>query len=287
MEEKEKDIKHVAVETYAEDMAKVIENDKSGLVKKIIEGEEEREVERRNFSPKSARNKFFLFTSMSLIFIASAILLLFIFTRSNPTVPIEQQFVSLIFNDQNTFLEVKDLSKEEMAQTVLNEVIGTSVKNGGVEGIYLTENKKVIGLRKFVTFLETEFTLGKDNFINDNFLLGVVRGKKENDTKDFFMLFKMRALSDVFDSLRAWERTMFSDLHGFFGIDISSETKYLLTKDFEDGLVENKNARILFDQNNKIVMMYIFSGDNSVIITKSASVAHEIMLRLASSQIEK
>lgn len=279
--------KHGVVETYAEAMAKVIEDDKSGLVKKIIQEEEAHEMQKRNLSPKSAKNKFFLFFSLSLIFIASAVLLLFIFSRDNPTVSIEQQFTPLIFNDQNAFLEVKDLSKDQIAQTVLNEVARTSVKNGGIEGIYLTENKKVIGLRKFVALLEAQFSLDKNNFIDDNFLLGVARGSKENNLKDFFILLKIRTLSDVFDSLRAWERTMFSDLHGFLGMDISGETKYLLLKDFEDGLVENKNARILFGEDNQIVMMYIFAGDHSVIITKSANAAREIMLRLASSQIEK
>ena len=35
--------------------------------------------------------------------------------------------------------------------------------------------------------------------------MGVVKG----ETKDFFILFKIRDLADVFNSLRAWEKTMF------------------------------------------------------------------------------
>ena len=55
----EGDIKtnHGVVETYAEDMAKVIEDDKSGLVKKIIHGAEEHEIEKINLSPESKKNK--------------------------------------------------------------------------------------------------------------------------------------------------------------------------------------------------------------------------------------
>jgi hypothetical protein len=119
--------------------------------------------------------------------------------------------------------------------------------------------------------------------VNNNFLLGAVNG----DTKDFFILLKMRSISDIFDSLRAWENKMFYDLHGFFGIDVSLQTNYLLTANFQDGIIGNKNARILYDKNNKIVMMYIFADDNSVIITNTENAAQEIMLRLAASQIKK
>ena len=44
------------IETYAEDMAQVLENDKGGLIKKIIHEEEEHEAEKRNLSPQSKKN---------------------------------------------------------------------------------------------------------------------------------------------------------------------------------------------------------------------------------------
>jgi len=62
---------------------------------------------------------------------------------------------------------------------------------------------------------------------------------------------------------------LFNDLHVFFRIDISSDTKHLLTKSFEDGLIANKNARILKDVDGTIIMMYVFADDKSVIITNS------------------
>ena len=48
------------VETYAEDMAKVIGEDKTGLVKKIIHDEEEHEKDKKNLSPELQKNKFFI-----------------------------------------------------------------------------------------------------------------------------------------------------------------------------------------------------------------------------------
>ncbi len=282
--DKDNKAKNKVIQTYAEDMAHVIQDDKGGLIKKIIQGEREHEIIKRNLSPESRRNKTFMLIGLLFILLSSATLFYFFFGREVPTVPLEQQFTPIIFNDKSTFIEVKDFKKDEIIQTVKNEVERTEVKNTGVEGIYLTENKKVFGLRRFISLIKANFMPGDNTlFVSDNFLLGI----SNNTTKDFFIILKVRSTTDIFGSLRSWEDKMFSDLHEFFGVGISSETKYLLTANFVDDIIENKNARILYDKDGKVVMMYIFADENSVIITGTNKAAQEIMLRLASSRVKK
>ncbi len=281
-------IKSKIVETYAEDMAKVIEDDREGLIKKIIHGEEEHEKEKLELSPESRKNKALMFSGLILILVALALASFLFFYKSNIDItPVAPQFVPIIFHDKSVFLEVKDFKKEEIMATVFKEVLTTEVKDEGIEGIYLSSNKSVIGLKAFLTLIKSSFSPIEGNFVNDNFLMGVVKG----ETNNFFILFQVRDFIDIFNSLRAWESKMFFDLHGFFGIDIGPETKYLLTANFEDGIVENKNARILYTENEgqkkEIVMMYVFINDSSVVITNSQNATHEIMLRLASSRIKK
>ena len=285
--EKDKKIEHKIVQTFAGDMAEVIENDKEGLIKKIIHGEEEHEEEKKNLSPESKKNKLFMSIGIFLFFIALVTLSFLFFKKDIGTVQIEQQSTPLIFNDKSIFLEVDALSKDEIIQTVFNQVNQTEVKIGGVEGIYLIENKKIIGFQRFSTLIKSNLVFDEANFISDDFLMGsMLIGLKSTSPKagDFFMLLKVSSILDVFNSMRTWEGKMFSILHGFFGINISSETNYLFTKEFQDGMVENKNARILYDQNENIVLMYVFADDNSIIIANSEPVVHEIMLRLASAQ---
>lgn len=289
--EKNNEIKNKFVKTYAEDMAEVIENDREGLIKKIIHGEEEHEKERKSLSPKSTKNRFLMFISILFTLFAFITLFFLSFKKDINTVPVEKQFVPLIFNDKSTFLEISGLKKEEIVQIVFNQVNNTKVRVGGVEGIYLTENKQTIGLRRLISLIKSNF-IPNDNplFVSDNFLLGAVltnggpASALASADKDFFILLKVREAADIFDSLRAWEGKMFSDLHDFFGISLSKETSYLLSKEFQDGIVENKNARILYGQGEDIVMMYIFADDNSIIITNSLNATKEIMLRLVSSQ---
>jgi hypothetical protein len=112
-------------------------------------------------------------------------------------------------------------------------------------------------------------------------------GVVNKSDKEFFILLKTRSFLDIFESMKNWENKMFYDLYGFFGIKISPDTKELLSKNFIDGRIANKNARVLYDQNGKIVLMYIFVDNNSVVITDSEEATAEIILRLASSQISK
>lgn len=286
---------HKKAETYAEDMAKTIAGDKEGLIKKILQEEEMHEVEKKNLSPESRKNQILMFFSISLVVATLAIFYFFLFKKDINTVEVKEPFTPLVFNDASDFIEVLGFNKDKIAQNVYSVAKSTNVKGGGVEGIYLTENKEVVGFTRFIALIKGSFLevgiFSNRNSVNEHFLMGAVNNENlpsgVSGSKDFFILLQVRSITDVFESMHAWESKMFFDLHGFFGINISSGTSYLLTKNFEDSIVENKNARVLYDNNGEIAMMYIFADDTSIIITNTKNAAREIILRLAGGQIKK
>lgn len=276
-------VQNKKVETYAGDMAKAIESGEGGIIKKMIHEQEEQEVEKKNMSPESKRNRIFLILSAILIFFSIVAVMFIVFSQHISTVSVAPQFSPIIFTDNAKLLEIGGLDKVQIAQTIQNEVSSLQIKTGGIEGIYPTVNSVPLGLRNFLGLIQTNLDQSKIVFVNDNFLLGAL----SKDTKDLFFLIKVRSVTDIFDPMRAWEQKMFSDMHKFFGVDITSDTNYLLTKDFTDGFISNKNARILYDKDGKIVLMYVFADDSSVVITNTAEAANEVILRLSSSQVKK
>ncbi|MFZ2150018.1 MAG: hypothetical protein WAV15_02585 [Minisyncoccia bacterium] len=289
--EPDKKLPKMVVETYAEDMAEVLENDREGLVKKIIHGQEEEEARKKNLSPESRQNKLFMEVSIFLLILGVATLVYFMLNSGPKTVPVEKQFTPIIFNDKTSFIEVSELKKEALEQTVLNQINKTSVKTRGVEGVYLTFGSQRVGLRQFLTLIKSSLVLPKqEELVSDDFLMGVVNvGAEEGSTNrdGFFILIKVRNVIDIFDSMRAWEPKMFLDLYGFLGYQLNPDTSYLLTKDFEEGIVENKNARLLYDKDKNLVLMYVFGDDNSVIVTNSEDAVKEIVLRIASKKTKE
>lgn len=108
-----------------------------------------------------------------------------------------------------------------------------------------------------------------------------------NKGTDIFILLNTGEGKDIFAQMRNWENKMFSDLHDIFGIPLSLNTGYLLTKNFEDGIVQNKNARILRDGSGGIVMMYVYIDNDTLVITNTEEGAKEIIFRVNSSKVKK
>lgn len=348
------------LETYAEDMVSVIANDREGLVQKIIHEQEEREMEKLNSSPESTRNRVLLFLGMFLFFVSCFALFYYFSNKDSLGVNPAPKFTPLVFNDSMQSIDISKSTKENIIENILTEFQNTEVKIDGLEGFYFIEDQRATGFYRFASLLKFNLPESYTEFINDNFLLGVVRveikqitqqvsavniptetldSKKpvtpeENRTeetleesipvitttleevpteeilsnteniepvridpiifepenpsrKDLFMLLRVRSFQDVFPTMKSWENKMFLDLHSFFGVDISVDTNYLLTKDFEDGIVQNKNARILYDKEFNIVLMYVYVDDNSVIITNTEDAVREIIKRLAASKVRK
>ena len=272
------------VKTYAEDMTQAIERNEGGMIKKIIHEQEEREEVKKNVSPESKRNKFFMLIGLVLVLSAFFILVfLVVFKNQIYSVSVTPKFTPLVFTDQTEYKEIVGLTKDKIGNTILNEINSTNVKSGGVEGLYLTENQKIIGLRRFISLMKGNLVVDQTSLVDDNFMIGIANEEK----KDLFILLKARSFADIFPVMKNWENKLFSDLHSLFNVDINGDTNYLLTKDFEDGIVGNKNTRILHDKDGKIVLEYVFADDNYVIVANSDQAVQEIMQRLASAQIKK
>jgi len=284
-------LKNQSVQTYVEDMTKVLASDKEGLIKKLIHEQEKRDDEKRNSAPESQRNKMFLLLGSILLLLAAVAIGAFLILKENIfTIDAKLEFKPIIFTDATGFREIAGFKKDDIADNVSNAVSTTKVSSGQIEGIYLTEDKKIIGLRKLIALTKGSFVPGDEIYISDNFLIGAMNTGDPGNLlvkNNLFFLLKVRSFTDTFPLLRNWENKMFFDLHGFFGIALTEENKYLLTQPFTDTVVQNKNARVLYDRDGKIVFFYIFADENSIVITDSETVLSEVMTRLTSSEIKK
>lgn len=280
----ENDSQNKTVQTLAEDMAEAIQDSQGGLIKKIISEEEDRERNTAIRSIDARKNQFFFIVSLLLLVTAFILVYVFVISKEEPKeMPVAVQFTPLIFTDKYSFVELTLPSKEDFVSSVLKEFNTLDVKKGGVLAVYPTENKKVMGFSRFLKVIKSSLVILEPNPFYESFMIGALRG----DKKDLFLLLKIKSFTDVFNDARLWEEKMFDDLHDFFGVDVNASTNYLLTKDFEDGIIQNKNARILRSDKGEIVLMYVFIDETSIIITNTESVTREVMLRLDSSKIKR
>lgn len=296
IEEKPKNVK---VETFADDMTKAIESigtGEGGFVKKIIHGEEEEDLIKSRTSSINKKSQIFMLLSFALVLLAIAsVSIVYVFKNTVSTVPVAPQYKPIIFTDQNKAIEISELDIEKIIEKTREGIQNTGVKIGGIEGIYFTNNKNIIELKDF--FIKMGVSLDENNLsiFETNFLAGVNNLEESfvntdtevKSSKNFFILLKVKSTADAFNVFHFWENKMFGDLGGFFGVPVNADTKYLLEKDFEDGIIQNKNARILYDDNGEIVIMYVYLNDTTVVFANSEKTIGEIIARLAASQIKK
>ncbi len=267
------------IETFTGDMVKAIESDRAGLVKKIIHENEEHEEEKKNLSPESKKNKLFVVISGVLVVSAVAVLsfVLFLKLSGNTPAPIPPSY-SFIFLDRTVFRPIDGLSRDKITEVIRDETENSAVKEGGIEGIYLTENKKTISLRRFLSLLrEEELEPGDFPPIDDNFLAGVLN---EGGKVPFFLL-KVNSFVDIFPVMRGWEDDMPEDFRGIFGGEFAGGEGLV----WQDGVVENKNARILKGKDESVLMMYVFVSDSYVLITDARAATAEVVRRVFGNQL--
>jgi hypothetical protein len=250
----------------------------------------------------------------------------FVYTKDQ-TVVTTLPFKSIINTDSTVFLDVTGLKPEEVGRIITKQKEVTKIHKGKLEAVYLTENKKVIGFSRFLALIKSSLQVVETPVISDNFLFGIISFEKilpantvppdgvtaTNETvdipvsdiqseiqvdplryapeaptrKDEFMLLTVASFADVFPVLRSWEHSIFSELYKTFDITLSVRTNYLVTKEWQDGIVQNKNARILYDNEGNIMLMYVFVDDTHVLFSNTEQAVGEIIERLAASKVSK
>ena len=184
----------------------------------------------------------------------------------------DEEISKIIIESSARGVSIKDIYSEEEIYMMTPEELSDAID--GTQGIqYLVQAKT-----------KTEII---NSPVPDGSEVDTDAEEEVSSILDFFILLKVNSFSEIFPVMHAWEGKMLYDLHGFFGVDITPETNNLFTKNFEDGIVENKNTRALYDDMGNTVLMYVFLDDTSVIITDSVNATKEVLLRLNSSQIKK
>lgn len=270
------------VKTYAEDMANAIDHVEGGMIRQIIQDQEEGQKRQENVSPESTKNRMLMLIS-SILLISAFVSLFFAFNSRGkvPTIEPIKQMKNMIFVEQNKFLEIEGFSKNQIIETIKNEVADLQIKNGGIEAIYLIENKNVVNFSRFMELMKSNVSKEVTGYTNENFMIGVYNN---NNDKSLFILMKIKSFTDIFPGMKIWENKIWSDLHDLFDMELNADTKYLLTKNFEDSITNNKNSRVLYDTEKNKILEYVFVDETSVIIISNSDAIKEVMDRLYSAQ---
>ena len=273
-----------SIRTYQSDMADAVRMNEGSVIK-IAVAEQERKAREQQVEIKTERvGTVFAIGSILLALIGVGVLgYSFIATREKEVVvtgtPLNQ---SLVINDGTKALIVTGKNKQEIAKEFLELSRAPQEKNGAILNINPlvdeSTSKNRLTSKEFIGALQTSMPGPLYRSLDDMYMIGSVTLK---ETGSPFVILKPTSFDYAYSGMLQWEKKMVDDFFLMYDIDVSGENEYLLSKPFQDSILKNQDARVLYDNQGQVVLLYLFvNNDDLIIIAKDESAILEILNRL-------
>jgi len=110
-------------------------------------------------------------------------------------------------------------------------------------------------------------------------------GQEQIETETHpFIIFKIKDYNQAYASMLAWESLLLNDMFVLFDTDVAGQRSVLFEKPWKDIILDNKDARILYDKDGKDILFYIFTSKDTLLITDSKQAIKEISARLLAKE---
>ena len=217
-------------------------------------------------------------------------LLVYVFSQGED----EERGVSLTLSGNIIFMEKeKDIlitqnSSQQIIQKTALEIASLSLPINEIERLNFIAKKTrlhpetlqeiteevSLSFLEFFSLLDSNIPSSLLRLFNRDFIFGLHSFTKNNP----FLLLTINSYANTFRGMLLWESTMARDLSPIF--DLTTLDEATITRQFQDAIIKNQDARVLRDQNGKIVLLYSFANREILIITTHEITLDEIIKRL-------
>ncbi|HUC88850.1 MAG TPA: hypothetical protein VMR49_02360 [Candidatus Paceibacterota bacterium] len=271
--------------TYSSDMADAVRNNEMSVIKIAMAEQKRHEMEKVYEEEKKISTSKILMIIGGLILIVSSIAgLYFIFQKKNADNAVQQAIIkpnALISYDDQSYIDVTNVSSGANLVNLIKSEAAKPEKQGAIKSLFLTANANgstaLIKLRDFLSLMGVTASSSLIDSFSDRYMIGTYTPA---DKPHLFLLFEIKDYNQAYAGMLAWERSLLSDMFLLFQIDISGSNSGLLNASWKDIIINNKDARVLYDQNNNPLLYYIFIDKNNFVIADSQDTIKEIISRL-------
>jgi len=289
-DKKQKRIPKKGLHTYAGDMAEIFRKEQRGgaFIKTTISEQRQKEKELLSRSLKSKQNMFFVISGSLLLLASISLIFFFVVSKRDVVVPKKSSDIQpLIFADTHKEINITGLSKERIASAIHRELGNGQLESGTIENLSIAESgptgKVLVTPSRFLSAIGSTPPSILLQSLDRKFMVGV----HSQETNQLFILFTTPLYFNAFQGMRQWEERMFDELYSLFDIDVSGENQELFNKKFEDTFIKNKDARVIKNAQEEIVLLYLFIDRQTIIIAGGTDVLDEVINRLSTQQIRR
>ncbi len=187
-------------------------------------------------------------------------------------------------------VSLSDLSAENIYEKINN----TLSENSPFQVVYFTEKT---GGALEETFISATDFFEKVNIyppgdilrsLDKEFALGAVAGKVR------FLVLKNHYYSGTFAGVLEWEKSIYDDLKNLLqlpkmqasNLSATTSSKEIRKAEFVDSVISNRDVRILKDGAGNIILIYVFTDNNTLVITSSETTMKMVAEKLLGSKVK-
>lgn len=275
--------------TYARDFGASISGERGDIIRRAIREAQEKEAAKKAESLSSRQNKLLLLGSALAVAAGIGLVAYVVLFGGAKTIepPKSNQVQSVIFADTSVEVPLSGLTREGLFARFA-DVRARISSPDAVTNVFFTDIrdnvKYLAGSRTLLSLFATNMPELLGEALENASMLGVYAAP---DDAIPFLILKTHAYNEAFSGLRAWEGRLFDDTYRLFGIPVSGKNSGLFAATFQDATIENKDARVLKNTANEIVLLYAFADDRTIIITTDPRALKEVLSRLTSQKVEQ
>ncbi len=279
------------IHTYTSDMADAVRMNEASVIKIALAEKDKRERE-AIYKEAGGTNtsKFFLAIGGILLIVASGFGLYYLMKKNDENKPVEQVIKNaeaLISYDEKTYVDLTSTSNQSDIGEAIKDEMGKLGKPGSIKSIFLTTTEngtgEILSLSGLLSRLKTNMPGALVRALGDEYMMGVYTSNTMGGlpaTNNLFLVFSIKDFNQAYAKMLEWEETLLRNTFILFDIDVTGSRNLLLEKGWKDIIINNRDARILYDEDGEDVLYYIFVDKSNLLITGSQEAMKEVILRL-------
>ncbi|MCX6755851.1 MAG: hypothetical protein NTX85_00710 [Candidatus Nomurabacteria bacterium] len=277
--------------TYESDMADAVREQEGTVIKIALAEKARRENEEIVVETKKAFSMNIFYVIGGIFLVALAIWgTIFLIQKGKEASQVSQpkiQIETLVHGDSQTLLDVTAITnKNDMATAIINASKG-EVKNNKIASIIpiTTVNgvSQIMDTPTFLNLLGVNMPGALSRSLDNSFMIGVYNNNAKNH---LFIILKTNDYNQSFAGMLSWESNILSDMFTLFQTDVSIGSQSIFETPWSDKIIENKDSRVLRDENGKELLTYMFLGKDKLVITDDQDSIREILVRLVTQNIK-
>lgn len=277
------------VRTYLTDMADTVRDNEISVIKVALaeQNKHEREDLYRKVEGTPTKKVFWFIGGIILIAIAVGGTYFIVQQKTKQNIP--EQIINektLISYDEIYLINVTNLNELiNKINTAKNEVSATG-KNDVIK--FMSLSQEVSGLQeKILTqdlFRGLEFTAPSSlvRSLSDSYMIGTYTNNEQN----LFIIFQTKDYEYTYAGMLEWEKTLAGDMLSLFELDTKESKMKISDRGWSDIIINNKNARVLLNEEGKPILYYLFTDKNNLLIASDEPTIKEVMAKLILKNIK-